>query len=69
MKPVPFKGTANYIVYGTVKVFRCDIMHEQYTKVTGKCKIKDVAVHHMMERNLGGGEWYLLTYSMVQSPS
>jgi hypothetical protein len=53
-------GTANYIVYGAVKVFRCDIMHEQYAKVTGKCKIKDVAVHHMMERKGRGG--VVLTY-------
>jgi len=60
VKPVPFMGTANYIVYGAVKVFRCDIMHEQYPKVTGKCKIKDVAVHHMMERKGRGG--VVLTY-------
>jgi len=49
MKPVPFKGTAKYIVYGVVKVFRYDIMHEIYTHVTGKYKSIDVAVHHMTE--------------------
>ena len=54
MNPVPFKGTAKYIVYGDVKVFRYDRMHEQCTQVTGKCESKDDAVHHMTE----GGWWW-----------
>jgi len=49
MKPVPFKGTAKYIVYGVVKFFRYDIMHEIYTHITGKYKSIDVAVFHMTE--------------------
>jgi len=49
MKPVPFKCTSKYIVYGAINVFRYDIMHEIYTQFTGKYKSIDVAVHHMTE--------------------
>ena len=53
MKPVPFKCTAKYIVYGVVKVFRYDIMHEHYTQITGKYKSIDVAAFHMTEGAIG----------------
>ena len=49
MKPVPFKCTSKYIVYGAIIFFRYDIMHEVYTKVTGKYKSIVVAVFHMTE--------------------
>jgi hypothetical protein len=62
MKPVPFKGTAKYIVYGEVNVFRYDSLHEQHTQVTGKCESKDDALHHLTG---GGGGWWSGTAALI----